>query len=132
MAKLCSQADIPVALDEELLGHTDTQKKHNLLEEVRPAYIILKPGLLGGFSEAGQWIELAESLDIGWWITSALESSLGLNAIAQWTWHMGINRPQGLGTGALYTNNIRSPLVIRGEQLWHRPEIPWDLNSAGL
>jgi L-alanine-DL-glutamate epimerase-like enolase superfamily enzyme len=132
MAMLCRTAEIPVALDEELIGISDPQKRQGLLEMIRPAYIILKPGLLGGFSVAGQWIDLAESMDIGWWITSALESNVGLNAIAQWTWQKGVQRPQGLGTGALYTNNVHSPLEMRGEQLWYRPGIPWELNSAGL
>lgn len=132
MAELCADADIPVALDEELIGIADPQGMRRLLEKVGPAYIILKPGLLGGFTMAGQWIELAESMGIGWWNTSALESNVGLNAIAQWTWHLGISRPQGLGTGALYTNNIRSPLEMRGEQLWYRPDTSWDLKAAGL
>lgn len=132
MAELCRKADIPVALDEELIGISDPQKRRVMLETIQPAYIILKPGLLGGFSETEHWIDLAESMDIGWWTTSALESNVGLNAIAQWTWQKGVQRPQGLGTGALYTNNIRSPLEMRGEQLWYRPGIPWELNSAGL
>jgi o-succinylbenzoate synthase len=132
LAELCSQAAIPVALDEELIGLSHPLARRELLEAVRPAYIILKPGILGGFSLAGHWIELAESMGIGWWITSALESNVGLNAIAQWTWTLGVSRPQGLGTGALYTNNIRSPLEMRGEQLWYRPDSTWDLNAAEL
>ena len=132
LAELCRHAAIPVALDEELIGMADPLKRRGLLEAVRPAYIILKPGILGGFSITGHWIELAESMDIGWWITSALESNLGLNAIAQWTWQKGISRPQGLGTGALYTNNIRSPLEMRGEQLWYRPGTLWGLKAVGL
>jgi len=132
LAELCRDTPIPLALDEELIGMTDPQERNSLLEQVRPAYIILKPGLLGGFSEAADWINRAETSGTGWWITSALESSLGLNAIAQWTWQLGVRRPQGLGTGALYTNNIPSPLHMSGEQLWFQPEIPWDLNSIGL
>ncbi len=129
MAELCNNPVIPVALDEELIGITGQEAKRALLEEIRPAYIILKPGLLGGFSMSGEWIRLAEELKIGWWITSALESSIGLNAIAQWTWQLGVSRPQGLGTGALYTNNIPSPLQMSGEQLWYRPEKGWDLSD---
>jgi o-succinylbenzoate synthase len=129
MAKLCKNSVIPVALDEELIGITGQEAKRALLEEISPAYIILKPGLLGGFSMSGEWIGLAEELKIGWWITSALESSIGLNAIAQWTWQLGVSRPQGLGTGALYTNNIPSPLQMSGEQLWYRPEKGWDLSN---
>lgn len=132
MAKLCSNGYIPVALDEELIGLADPRSRRKLLETARPSYIILKPGLLGGFSIAKHWIELAESLGIGWWITSALESSVGLNAIAQWTWQQGVGRPQGLGTGALYTNNVHAPLEMRGEQLWYRPGTSWELKSAGL
>jgi len=121
MAMLCRSAPIPVALDEELIGVSDPAERRKILESLKPAYIILKPGLLGGFSVAKHWIELADSMGIGWWITSALESNVGLNAIAQWTWMQGLSRPQGLGTGMLYTNNLPSPLEMRGEQLWYRP-----------
>ena len=132
MAQLCLDASIPVALDEELIGITDPLKRSELLEKVRPPYIILKPGLLGGLSVADEWIALAKKYRAGWWITSALESNVGLNAIAQWTWQQNISRPQGLGTGALYTNNIPSPLQMSGQHLWYRPENKWDLNSIGL
>jgi o-succinylbenzoate synthase len=131
MAELCRQSPFPVALDEELIGLADPRARRELLEALRPSYIILKPGILGGFSIAGHWIDLAGSMGIGWWITSALESNVGLNAIAQWTWTLGISRPQGLGTGALYTNNIRSPLEMRGEQLWYRPGASWETHAAG-
>jgi o-succinylbenzoate synthase len=129
MARLCRDAAIPVALDEELIGLTDSRSRMALLEKVSPAYLILKPGLLGGFSVASHWIELAQAHGTGWWITSALESNIGLNAIAQWTWQLGVSMRQGLGTGALYTNNIISPLKMRGEQLWFQPGFEWDLNS---
>jgi O-succinylbenzoate synthase len=132
MAQICRDAAIPVALDEELIGITDPAEMNTLLERVRPAYLILKPGLLGGFLVTAQWIALAEAVGAGWWITSALESNIGLNAIAQWTWERGVNRHQGLGTGALYTNNLTSPLELRGEKLWFRPEQPWDLNPLRL
>jgi len=129
---LCGESVIPVALDEELIGIRDPLERSSLLEQVRPAYIILKPGLLGGIAEASDWINRAEESDIGWWITSALESNVGLNAIAQWTWHRGVSRHQGLGTGALYTNNIPSPLQMSREQLWYRSENAWDLTSIEL
>lgn len=129
MALLCSNGSIPVALDEDLIGVSDPGDMMALLEKINPAYIILKPGLLGGFSIVSQWIGLAEASGTGWWITSALESSIGLNAIAQWTGMRGVTMPQGLGTGALYTNNISSPLQMRGEQLWFRPGTRWDLNA---
>lgn len=128
MAKLCLNPAIPVALDEEVIGVSGLEEKRALLELIKPAYLILKPGLLGGFAMTGEWIRLAEEMKIGWWITSALESNIGLNAIAQWTWQLGVSMPQGLGTGALYTNNIPSPLQMSGEQLWYRPEKGWDLS----
>lgn len=129
LARLCKDSPIPVALDEELIGRTGPVEKDELLARVRPAYLILKPGLLGGFSATEEWITLAEKYGARWWVTSALESNVGLNAIAQWTWQLGIRRHQGLGTGALYTNNLASPLQMRGEQLWFRPEKPWDMNA---
>lgn len=126
LVQLCLDSAIPVALDEELIGISDPMERRKLMDEVKPAYLILKPGLLGGFSVAAHWIELAEARGAGWWITSALESNIGLNAIAQWTWQLGVSRHQGLGTGALYTNNIRSPLHMNGEQLWFHPENIWE------
>lgn len=131
LARLCRDSAIPVALDEELIGISDPLERNELMDKVRPAYIIIKPGLLGGFSVAADWIALADIYRAGWWVTSALESNVGLSAIAQWTWQLGVRRHQGLGTGALYTNNIHSPLLMRGEQLWYRPGIKWDLPSMG-
>lgn len=132
MAGLCRDSAIPVALDEELIGISDSKARLRLMESLRPPYLIIKPGLLGGFSVAEDWVALAEHFESGWWITSALESSVGLNAIAQWSWQLGVWRHQGLGTGALYTNNINSPLVMRGELLWHLPDTSWDLKATGL
>jgi len=132
MAKLCDKPAIPVALDEELIGIFDEEAKRALLQEIKPAYVILKPGLLGGFAASGEWIRLAEEEGIAWWITSALESNIGLNAIAQWSWQLGISRHQGLGTGSLYTNNISSPLQMKGEQLWYRPGLMWDLSKLSI
>ena len=118
MAKLCSETPIPVALDEELIGIHSTTEKEKLLNTVRPQFLVLKPSLHGGFSGCDEWIELANQRKIGWWITSYLESNIGLNAIAQWTFRKNAQGFQGLGTGGLFTNNIDSPLEIRGEQLW--------------
>ena len=129
MAQLCRDSIIPVALDEELIGISDPAERSALLERVRPPYIILKPGLLGGFSVAAHWIAQAAVYGTGWWVTSALESNIGLNAIAQWTFQLEATRHQGLGTGALYTNNIPSPLTLAGEQLWFRPKNIWNLKT---
>lgn len=129
LTQICSDPAIPVALDEEVIVLSDPLLRAALLEQVKPAYIILKPGLLGGFLATSQWIREAENLDIGWWVTSALESNIGLNAIAQWTFQLGVTMHQGLGTGALYTNNIDSPLQMSGESLWFRSEDRWDLKS---
>jgi len=129
MAGLCSDPVIPIALDEELIGVVRTEDRSKLLEMIRPSYIILKPGLLGGFQVADEWIQFANRLGTDWWVTSALESSVGLNAIAQWTFDLAISLPQGLGTGQLYTNNIPSPLQMEGDRLWYRAESKWDLQS---
>ncbi len=117
MAALCEKTPVPIALDEELIGVFDPQKQQKLLEQIRPQYIILKPSLVGGWKASGEWITKAESIGSGWWITSALESNVGLNAIAQWTATLKSTQPQGLGTGQLYTNNFPSPLTISQGQL---------------
>jgi o-succinylbenzoate synthase len=127
MQILCAESPVPLALDEELIGITSMDKRSWLLEKIRPSYLILKPGLLGGFRFAEEWIRLAEALHIGWWITSALESAVGLNAIAQWTGSLDVGIPQGLGLGSLYSNNISSPLEMRKDRLWYRPEKEWKL-----
>ena len=118
MANLCAKSPIPIALDEELIGIHDLSEKENLLDITQPQFLVLKPSLHGGFSGCNEWIELAEQRKIGWWITSYLESNIGLNAIAQWTFHKNAQGYQGLGTGGLFTNNIESPLEIRDEELW--------------
>ncbi len=119
MSKLAENTTpIPIALDEELIGVNDTEIKKELLETIHPQYIILKPTLHGGLNGSEEWIKLAESLGIRWWITSALESNIGLNAIAQWCSRFNNLLPQGLGTGSLYTNNIDLPLEIRRDCLW--------------
>ncbi|HLW63086.1 MAG TPA: o-succinylbenzoate synthase [Flavobacterium sp.] len=129
MADLCKKTNLPIALDEELIGVVKPNHKENLLKEIMPQYIILKPSLVGGFRGSQEWIDIAEKLGIGWWITSALESNIGLNAIAQWTYTLGNPMPQGLGTGALYTNNIASPLVVKNGHLWHDADIDWDFGN---
>ena len=126
IAAICQQSPIPVVLDEELIGTTPDEE---LLKIIRPAYIILKPSLLGGFKVSEEWVRLAEKQNIGWWITSALEANIGLNAIAQWTATLGSKLPQGLGTGQLYLNNFSSPLEIRSAKLFYNAENQWDLTS---
>lgn len=125
MEELCKTTPLPIALDEELIGVHSSQKRKHLIDQVKPQYIILKPALIGGYQSSEEWIRLAEERNIDWWLTSALESNIGLNAIAQWTASLNTNRYQGLGTGQLYTNNIESPLKIEGEQLFYKPEKNW-------
>ena len=130
MYQLCEDAPIAIALDEELIGYSyDTADQLKLLQAIKPQYVILKPSLIGGFEQADQWIGLAESLDVGWWATSALESNIGLNAIAQWVSTKANLMPQGLGTGQLYTNNISSPLTITDGHLLYHPDKGWDTAS---
>ena len=117
MKLLCATTPTPIALDEELIDVVDFEQKRKLLEKIKPQYIILKPALIGGFSGTDEWISLAENLGIGWWITSALESNIGLNAIAQYTFTKGNKMPQGLGTGGLFTNNFESNLQLEGDLL---------------
>jgi o-succinylbenzoate synthase len=112
MAKLCDLSPIPIALDEELIGYNHAVDKKAILTQINPQYIILKPALHGGFIGTQSWINTAKELNIGWWITSALESNIGLNAIAQFTYNLNITVPQGLGTGSLFTNNFDSPLFV--------------------
>ena len=123
MAMLCRESPIPIALDEELIGVNDSFTKTQMLDIIKPAYIILKPSLHGGISGTQEWISLARNRGIGSWITSALESNVGLNAIAHLTafiYGPHIQQPQGLGTGQLFTDNIPMPLEIRGDKLWYK------------
>ncbi len=129
MAALCRDSAIPIALDEELIGIFETKEQSILLQTIKPAYIILKPTLLGGFEASAAWIRQAEKEQISWWVTSALESNIGLNAIAQWTATLGNPLPQGLGTGSVFTNNFEGPLVVEQGKLFHRPEKPWELSG---
>ncbi len=119
MARLCEKNILPIALDEELIGIFDFSQKEQLLDAIKPQHIILKPSLLGGFERSNEWIDLAEKQQIGWWATSALETNVGLNAIAQWVAAKNNPLPQGLGTGQLFTNNFPSPLEVREGELWH-------------
>ncbi len=119
MARLTAATPLPIALDEELIGVNDPIEKERLLDTIRPQYIILKPSLHGGLQGANEWIRMADEREIGWWITSALESNIGLNAIAQWCATFDNPRPQGLGTGALFTDNVAMPLSIRRDCLWY-------------
>jgi o-succinylbenzoate synthase len=128
MAELCEKSPIPIALDEELIGVFSLQEKEDLLEKIKPQYLILKPSFVGGFRGTKEWIQLAENRNIGWWITSALESNIGLNAIAQWTFLQKNKMPQGLGTGALYTNNFESPLKVENGNLWYDKKLNWEFN----
>lgn len=129
MAELCARSPVPVGLDEELIGINTTSEMKKLLTTIRPAYLILKPSLHGGLTGCEKWIELAKEYETGWWITSALESNIGLNAIAQWTFQLNTTTEQGLGTGQLFTNNFNSPLEIDGENLWFRPDKNWDIEN---
>jgi L-alanine-DL-glutamate epimerase-like enolase superfamily enzyme len=126
LATLCADAPIPVALDESLIGCLTIAQKEHLLDTVNPQYIILKPSFIGGFKGSDQWIQLANSRGIGWWVTSALESNIGLNAIAQWVFLKNTILPQGLGTGSLYTNNIPAPLKVQKGTLAYDSKALWN------
>ncbi len=123
MKNLCSDTPTPIALDEELIGIEDVSKKIELLETIRPQYIILKPSLHGGISGTQEWIQLAEERTIPWWLTSALESNIGLNAICQLAGEYKNKLPQGLGTGSLYTNNVESDLVVENGFIFKKLQV---------
>ncbi|NQV52721.1 MAG: o-succinylbenzoate synthase [Flavobacteriales bacterium] len=129
MAQLCEQTPLPIALDEELIGISEFDEKKRLMETIKPQYIILKPSLHGGMKGSDEWIRLAEEQGAKWWITSALESNVGLNAIAQYTFEKDVQLPQGLGTGGLYTNNFDSPLYLQGQIIRFDPNKNWDLTA---
>ncbi|PJF00328.1 o-succinylbenzoate synthase [Prevotella intermedia] len=121
MARLCTTTPLPIGLDEELIGVNERQKKIELLDTIRPQYIVLKPSLHSGIAGTEEWIQLARERNIGSWITSALESNVGLNAIAQLTasiYGTNIRHAQGLGTGQLFADNIEMPLKVVGDKLW--------------
>lgn len=125
MADLCKESPIPIALDEELIGVNGLIAKRDLLIRIKPQYIILKPTLHGGLFSCAEWIRSSEALGIGWWVTSALESNIGLNAIAQFTANYPVQIPQGLGTGMIYTNNIESPMGVEKGQLTYHKGLFW-------
>lgn len=127
MARICRNSSIPIALDEELIGITDIDERIKLVETIKPKYLIIKPSLLGGLASSEMWLRIAASHDIGAWITSALESNIGLNAIAEWTYTLQPRIAQGLGTGGLFTNNIESPLYLESEHLRKNKKINWTL-----
>lgn len=129
MREICKYSPIPIALDEELIGNLAYDSRCRLLDAIMPKYIILKPSLCGGFSTADGWIKDAMDRDIGWWATSALESDIGLNAIAQWVASKDTSVPQGLGTGMLYTDNIHSPLYVDESKLFYDPDGHWELDK---
>lgn len=137
MKLLSKTTTLPIALDEELIGVFTTKGKEELLRKCKPQFIVLKPSFIGGFRGTIEWISLAEKYGIGWWITSALESNIGLNAIAQFTFLQNNKMPQGLGTGELYTNNFVSPLQVSNGKLRYDTAINWEFdfqkfNTTGI
>ena len=128
MAELCLKTPLSIALDEELIGIFNYSDKEKLIETIKPQYVILKPSLIGGFRGSEEWIKISNTHNVGWWITSALESNVGLNAIAQFTYSLKTAIPQGLGTGGLFTNNFESPLFVKNGHLNYDPEINWNFN----
>ncbi len=129
MARLCARSPIKIALDEELIGITSTARKKELLAKIKPHYLVLKPALLGGFAAAEAWLALAQELGIGWWVNSALESNIGLNALGQWTSSLNATIIQGLGNGQLYTNNIPSPIKLARGLLVYDTTVGWDVSQ---
>ncbi|WP_439184802.1 o-succinylbenzoate synthase [Carboxylicivirga taeanensis] len=126
MYQLCRQTPLAIALDEELIGLHSTQAKAALINDIQPQYIILKPSLVGGLKAADEWITVAEDNNIQWWATSALEANVGLNAIAHWVATKDNPLRQGLGTGQVFSNNVLSPLYLKGEGLYYDPNKCWD------
>ena len=126
MAKLCHESPFPIALDEELSGLKTKEEKELLLDTIKPQYIVLKPSMVGGLAHTAEWIELAQARNIGWWITSALESNIGLNAIAQFTAQYDFQMHQGLGTGNLYEVNFNSPIQVKNAYLQYNPRMAWE------
>ena len=127
MRELCSNTPLPIALDEELIGVIDIEKKKELIETIKPQYIILKPSLIGGIRGSMEWINIAKKNNLDWWVTSALESNIGLNAISQWAYTLNNPMPQGLGTGSLFVNNIKSPLEVNDGAISYNSKSSWNL-----
>lgn len=128
MASLCKKTPLPIALDEELIGVFSSEEKEKCIATIQPQYIILKPSLVGGFKGSNEWIQIASNHNAGNWITSALESNIGLNAITQWTYTLNNPLPQGLGTGSLFTNNFESPLEVSNGSLGYNTNKNWHFN----
>lgn len=129
MAAVCEQSPVPVALDEELIGVFTRAERRHLIETIKPPFVILKPSFIGGWRGSDEWINLADEYNAGWWVTSALESNFGLNAIAQWNSTKENPLPSGMGTGSLYTNNLDSPLKVRAGKLYYDQTEAWDLTG---
>ncbi|WP_299157301.1 o-succinylbenzoate synthase [uncultured Tenacibaculum sp.] len=128
MANLCEKTPLAIALDEELIGVFSKEEKEKCIETIQPQYIILKPSLVGGFKGSEEWISITKKYNADNWITSALESNIGLNAIAQWTYILQNKLPQGLGTGSLFTNNFESPLEVINGSLGYNSKKEWKFN----
>lgn len=129
LEELCRKSPIPIALDEEMIGVSTADAKKDLLSRIKPQFIIIKPSLHGGIRGSQEWISVAESFGIGWWITSALESNIGLNAICQFTANYSVAIPQGLGTGTLYENNFDSPLEVKKGEIFYNPKLSWNVEE---
>jgi len=129
LAELCQKTPIPIALDEELIGVASTEGRIELLDRVKPQFLVLKPSLHGGFSGCADWIRLADERGIGWWVTSAMESNVGLNAIAQFASNYPLPLPQGLGTGTIFRDNFPSPLEIKKGALVYNTQGIWDFSD---
>jgi len=129
MMDLCRSSPIPIALDEELINKPLDRQKFSLLEKIEPAFIVLKPTLIGGMGQSNQWIKMAEDTGIGWWITSMLECNIGLNAVSQLASQYHPLIPQGLGTGKIYRNNPPSPLTVANGFIYSDPIKSWDLSD---
>ena len=131
MKDICSRSPIPIALDEELIGVEGLHDKTKMIEGLQPGFLVLKPTLHGGFSGCAEWIQLAERSGTGWWVTSALESNIGLNSICQFTANYNLKLAQGLGTGMIYENNIASPLTVSHGTIFKDQQRQWDIGSLG-
>ena len=131
LPELCQKSPIPIALDEELIGVSGRQAKQELLDRIKPQFLVLKPSLHGGFLGCAEWISLADTRKIGWWLTSAMESNVGLNALAQFASQYNNPLPQGLGTGMIFRDNIPSPLEVKKGQLRWNSQENWDFSDEG-
>ena len=127
LKEICERSPIPIALDEELIQLK--KEKNEFIKYVSPHFLVLKPTLIGGFEATKKWINIADDNNIDWWVTSALESNVGLSAIAQFCANYQLTLPQGLGTGQLFNNNIPSPLEIKGENIFYKKNKSWDLSN---